>query len=56
MSTLAIADDLGLSVCLEQMRETGEYQGKEGDKLWVRRSLYSHTNLGGRPKDGATAR
>jgi hypothetical protein len=30
MSMLAIVGDLGLGVCLEQMKETGEYQGKEG--------------------------
>jgi hypothetical protein len=35
MSTLAIVDDLGSSVCLERMRETGEHQGKKGAKLWV---------------------
>jgi hypothetical protein len=32
MSTLAIVDDLGLNVCLEQVREAGEYQDKEGAK------------------------
>jgi hypothetical protein len=47
MSTLAIVDDLGSSVCLEQMGEMGEYQGKEGAKIWISRSLCSHTNLGG---------